>query len=97
MASKPETRLQKRIMDALKAHYGADIWLVNTHGSNMQQRGLPDIMGCLRGRFFGLEVKMPGEEPTDLQRYTLGEITRSGGFARVISSVEEAVLVLASL
>lgn len=97
MPTKPETLLVNRILRELRARYGADLWITKVHGSLFQQRGLPDLVACYRGWYVAFEVKRPGEQPTALQEYTLGEITRSGGFARVISTVEDATLALDAL
>ena len=60
----------------------------------MQEKGIPDILGCHKGRFIGLEVKRPGKdyrEPTMYQKKRLREIRLSGGIAGVVTSVEEAI------
>lgn len=90
MATKPETALRTRIVKALRQEGG--FWEV-IHGSAYQRAGLPDIIGCLDGRYYGLEVKVPGREAavTPRQARTLEEITRAGGVAGVISSVDQAL------
>jgi len=50
-------------------------------------RGIPDIIGCINGRFFALELKKSRSEARKttgrivLQRYTMLEISRAGGYA----------------
>ena len=52
--------------------------------------GSPDIIGQLvDGRFLGVECKLPGEEPTELQVDFLERIRRYGGVALVVHSAEE--------
>lgn len=65
----------------------------------MQQGGIPDIIGCVEGRFVALEVKSPdGNHPvTELQEHTLKEITEAEGLAAVVRSVDQAKQVVASL
>lgn len=70
------------------------IWLVKTHGGQMQSAGLPDILGCYQGRFFGLEVKRPGAKTTLLQELVLQRIAKAGGVAHVVHSAEEALNIL---
>lgn len=42
--------------------------------------GLPDIAGCYRGVFIGIESKMPdGKEPTPVQRLRARQIRDAGG------------------
>lgn len=87
-----ESRVVKAILAALRKRGG--FWN-KTHGNPLVTRGLPDIIGCYRGRYIALEVKRsPDESPTKLQAYRISEITRAGGVARVISSVEEALALL---
>lgn len=89
MATKPETLLRTRIIKRLvKERPG--FWAV-IHGSAMQMSGLPDIVGCYRGRFVGLEVKVPGEKPDPIQSHRLESIIRAGGIAGVIESPDDAL------
>jgi Holliday junction resolvase len=88
-----EADLSKKIARALRDR-GA--WAVKTHGDPRQRRGLPDIIGCYRSIFFGLEVKRPGRESTltPLQNATLEDIRSAGGVGRMITSVEQALQLL---
>lgn len=43
--------------------------------------GVPDIIGCYRGRFFGVEVKRPGKMATPIQLRRMAEIELKGGIA----------------
>lgn len=91
MAQKAETRLVNKIRDAMKERYGPAWKGMKIHGSAMQETGLPDIIGCLDGRFLALEVKMPGEQPSDIQAFRLAEFSRAGATAAVVYSVEQAL------
>lgn len=54
--------------------------------------GLPDLVGCVRGRFLGLEVKRPKKgRVSEIQLDTLGKIRAEGGEAQVVTSPEEAI------
>lgn len=60
-----------------------------------QQKGIPDIVGCHEGRFFGFEVKRPlVGELSAIQRHTLAAINAAGGTAYVVTSVEDVRRVL---
>ena len=85
-----ESAITKRILRALREDEG--FW-VKIHGGPHQTTGLPDIVGCRRGTFYGLEVKRPStkEDVTARQAEILAEIGRSGGLVSVVSSVEEAL------
>jgi len=48
-------------------------------------RGIPDIVGCINGKFFVLEVKASKyAKRTALQTYILSKVDRSGGFGAFI-------------
>lgn len=85
-----EAALQKRIRTALSNYSG---WWVRIHGGMYQQGGLPDIIGCYQGVFFGLEVKLPGKEHTltARQAHALKAIKDAGGKAKMVTSVDEAM------
>ncbi len=57
----------------------------------MGQAGLPDIIGVQKktGRLVGIEVKRPGNRPTDIQRRVLDELTKYGALAFVATSIED--------
>ena len=93
MTEKPESRLQRRIHEELEAVFGG-YWR-KIHGSKFQHAGIPDLLGCEGGLFFGLEVKTPdGGPPTKVQESDLLEITESGGVSAVVESPKEAVAVV---
>jgi len=81
-----EKAIVNAILRLLRSHAA---FAEKIHGSAMQRAGLPDIMGCHRGQFFGLEVKRPGQDATDLQLEVLREISASGGISAVVRSVDE--------
>lgn len=69
-------------------------WVVKTHGEAMQQRGIPDLIACVRGRFVAFEVKDPESgEPSPLQTYELAAIIRAGGVAWVVQTLDDAKIV----
>lgn len=43
--------------------------------------GVPDRVGLYKGKFFAIEVKRPGKEPTPLQWRRMREIEENGGKA----------------
>ena len=42
--------------------------------------GVPDVLACVRGFFFGIELKAPNGRPTPIQIYNLEQIHKAGGF-----------------
>lgn len=86
-----ETQLVARIMLMLD---GQGAYVNKNHGSPFQRMGRPDIEGCLRGRFFAFEVKLPGKSRkkrtgSSLQERALREIRTAGGCAAVVERVDE--------
>lgn len=91
MPAQPEGRLQLRIQKALKVKYGRRIFLFKVHGSALMLTGLPDLIGCIDGRFFGLEVKMPKGVVSERQTYVHSLIRAAGGVIDVPRSVTDAL------
>ncbi len=93
MAQTPESRIVKNILKAIRGEGG---WWFKTHGSPYQMAGLPDILGCHKGRFIAFEVKVPGKEldTSPRQEWTIKRIRDAGGVAAVVSSVSSALGVI---
>ena len=94
--SQPESRLSRKIAKALRYEKGAFVFKV--HGSVHMTAGLPDLIVCHRGIFYGLEVKMP-ESRDDVsvrQQFVHQQIIKARGNVAVVCSVEEALDVLPS-
>ena len=53
--------------------------------SDRFRAGVPDIVGCLAGRFAGVEAKIDYNTPSSIQVYTLCEIVKHGGYAGVVT------------
>ena len=64
-----------------------------SNGKVFTVRGLPDIMGCIRGRFIGIEVKAENGKPSDIQLERLQEIRDAGGIGIVAFPQEEDLIV----
>lgn len=65
-----------------------------TWGGGYGNAGKPDITGCLNGRRFELEVKVPGGKLTPLQKVTLEQWKEAGAITAVVHSAEEAKEIL---
>ena len=84
-------------MTAIKrylASLGSDVFFWKEHGSVYGTNGVPDIICCYKGRFLGLECKLPGGRLTKLQKRTIEKINRAGGGACRVESVEDVKLVI---
>lgn len=85
-----EKALKRKIQKFLKENYPG-VWY-KIHGGPMQEKGIPDIVGCYKGRFIGFEIKRPGKdykEPTAYQKKQLKDIKKAGGISAVVTSVKE--------
>ena len=90
--------LERDIVTAIKkylASLGSDVFFWKEHGSMYGTNGVPDIICCYKGRFLGLECKLPGGRLTELQKRTIEKINRAGGVACRVESVEDVKCVIA--
>ena len=89
MAETPERKVKKLVSKTLTA-LGAYYFYPVTSGYGTS--GVPDIVGCYKGRFFGIECKANGNKPTALQQINLDKIAATGGIALVIDEKNVASL-----
>lgn len=87
-----EAALVKKQIAVIKNRGG---WARKTHGGP-QSRGWPDIIGCYRGYFLGIESKLPGRENTltTNQAAALDAIKRGGGIARMYTTTQQVTKLL---
>jgi hypothetical protein len=96
--TQPESRLSRKIRKHLEETYPG-IFVFKVWGSEHMMAGLPDLLGCWQGRFFGLEVKMP-EKRMDVsprQRFVMRLIADAGGTVAVVTTTSEADVVIRSI
>ena len=82
MALTPEAKVKKVVVKQLK-ELGAYYFYPVTGGYGGS--GVPDIIGCYEGRFFGIECKAGSNKPTPLQEKNLTDIKNNGGIAVVVN------------
>jgi Holliday junction resolvase len=82
MAQTPERIVKQKVVKILK-ELGAYYFYPVTGGYGSS--GVPDIVGCYRGRFFGIECKAGKGKTTALQDKNLADIARAGGIALVVN------------
>ena len=90
--------LERDIVIAIKIYLeslGSDVFFWKEHGGPYGTSGIPDIICCYKGRFLGLEAKLPGGKLTELQKRTLGKINAAGGIALRVESVDDVKAVIA--
>lgn len=67
----------------------ATSWYYMPVQNGMGVSSIPDFIGCLEGRFWSIEAKAPGKEPTPNQAQRLREISQSGGRAWVVTCEDD--------
>lgn len=87
-----ESDIVKAIIKYLKTVPGCFCW--KEHGGMYGTAGIPDIIACINGLFFGFEVKTEDGKPTKLQEATIRKILAAGGTALVVRSVDEVRTVI---
>lgn len=82
---------EKTIENRIKRYLdGIGAWWIKTHGNMFSKSGTPDIIACVNGHFVAIEVKRPGGVVSELQKYHIEAIQKSGGIAFIAYSLEEA-------
>ncbi len=82
MAMTPEAKVKRKVAAVLK-EFRAYYFYPATGGYG--RSGVPDIVGCYHGRFFGIECKAGDNKPTPLQQKNLDDISKQGGLVLVIN------------
>ena len=76
------TQIKKYLRD--RGAYCEKIW-----GGGFQSAGIPDIIGCYRGYFIGIEAKVGNNKPSEIQKAKIKMINDAGGFAKVVWKLDE--------
>ena len=82
MADTPEVKVKKKVVAILKEHRAYYFYPVT---GGFGGSGVPDIVGCYNGNFFGIECKAGKNKPTALQQKNLAAIAAVGGVALVVN------------
>ena len=89
--------LERDLVAAIKKYLsslGSDVFFWKEHGGPYGTSGVPDVICCYKGRFLGLEAKLPGGKLTQLQSRAIEKINRAGGIARRVESVADVKAVI---
>ena len=87
-----ETDIVRGIQRFLKTVPRCFFW--KEHGGMYGTSGIPDIIACIGGHFFGFEVKTEKGRPTSLQEAMIRKINDAGGTAVIVRSVDDVKDVL---
>ena len=91
MASKYTEHNEKKIENAIKEYITAHGGLCyKIHGGDIyQETGIPDLLVCWSGLFFGIEVKDPCGKPSAIQLAQGVRIKKAGGHFLIATSVKD--------
>lgn len=82
MAATPEAKVKKTVVKYLKE---MDAYYFYPVTGGFGRSGVPDIVACYKGLFFGIECKAGKGKPTALQQKNLEDIRAAGGFDWVVN------------
>ena len=90
MAVTPEKKVKDAVVKRLKS-LGAYYFYPVSGGYGAS--GVPDIVGCYKGKFFGIECKAGSNTPTALQEKNLRLISYANGFSKVVreTNIDEVI------
>jgi hypothetical protein len=93
MSTQPESQLSRELIDLIRARGG---FAMKIHGGPMMMSGAPDIIACYRGRYLGIETKLPHATrgATAIQRHRINQIRKAGGVGEVVRSKEQMLNIL---
>tara|TARA_R100000808_G_C2155357_1_gene167620 strand:+ start:5917 stop:6267 length:351 start_codon:yes stop_codon:yes gene_type:complete len=83
MAITPEKKVKQKVVEQLKEIPDAYYFFPATGGYG--RSGVPDIIVCYNGMFYGIECKAGKNQPTALQLRELENINEAGGVAWVVN------------
>lgn len=91
MASKYVPHKEKKIENEIKQYiteHGGLCYKI--HGGDLyQETGIPDLLVCWNGLFFGIEVKDPGGKASAIQLAQGMRIKKAGGHFIIAKSVQD--------
>jgi hypothetical protein len=70
--------LEKQLIQNIKKYLQTlpECFFWKEHGGQYGTAGIPDIIVCYKGRFYGLEAKVGNNKPTRLQEVTIEQIKK---------------------
>lgn len=77
--------LKPKVIKCLEKEYGA--FVINV--TSASKSGTMDLVACIEGLFYGLEIKWADDKPSALQKQKINKCLDSGGRAYFIRSVAQ--------
>lgn len=81
-----EQQLQAQIIKYIIARGGYTVKVITA-----TKAGVPDIIACLKGKFYGIEVKVGHNKASPLQLANLRQIAKAGGTDIIAYSLEDVI------
>jgi penicillin-binding protein-related factor A (putative recombinase) len=78
----PEAKVKKQVVQQLKL---LDAYYFYPVTGGYGRSGVPDIVGCYKGKFFAIECKAGKNKPTPVQELNIHQIQKNSGIALVIN------------
>jgi len=89
MARTPEGAVKAQVIKQLKE---LGVYYFSPVTGGYGRSGVPDIVGCINGRFFAVECKAGKGVTTALQDLNIKQIKDNGGYAAVINETNVSAL-----
>jgi len=83
--------MESKIQAAIKAKFERSGWIV-VKLIQTNCNGIPDLMCLKNGKTIFVEVKQPGKEPTELQKYRHSELIKQGFTVHVLTSDKDLII-----
>ena len=81
-----ETKLKKQVIDFIRRMYPS-AWFYKA--ADRWTAGIPDLVLCVEGRFYAIELKVSDNKTTPIQEFVIRKIQGAGGRAAVCRSLDE--------
>lgn len=93
MASNYKPHREKEIENSIKEYIkNCGGLCYKIHGGDLyQETGIPDLLCCWKGMFFGIEVKDPGGKPSTIQLVQGARIKNAGGHFIIAKSLQDVI------
>ena len=85
MGMTPEGAVKKKVVEQMKELAMFDLFYFFPATGGYGTSGVPDIVGCFKGKFFAIECKAGSNKPTPLQEHAMKKIVSAGGRCLVVN------------
>ena len=76
-----EKQFEEKVKRLLKLR---GCWVLKTFSNGIQRAGVPDLLICCKGKFYGVELKAEKGRVSRLQEHELKLIEEAGGRALIL-------------